>query len=103
MCLLQSLANLSSQAFTEVTLQMSQSKVPTISFVLPLYHKMEQHLMTVATSAVSYKIQHAAETGLAKLRKYSIPAKLHHSYIVGTSTLVYSYIDVKVALYRVRT
>ncbi len=90
-CLLQSLANLSSQPFTEVTLQMSQSKVPTISFILPLYHKMEQHLMAVVTSsAVSYKIQHAAETGLAKLRKYSIPAKLHHSYIVGTSTLVYS-------------
>lgn len=90
-CLLQSLANLLSQSFTEVTLQMLQSKVPTISFILPLYHKMEQHLMVVATSsAVSYKIQHAAEIGLAKLRKYSIPAKLHHSYIVGTSTLVYS-------------
>jgi hypothetical protein len=75
-----------SQPFTEVTLQMSQSKVPTLSFVLPLYHKMEQHLTAVATSlTVSYRIQHAAERGLAKLKKYSIPAKLHHSYIVATS------------------
>ena len=75
-----------SQPFTEVTLQMSQSKIPTIPFVLPLYHKMEQHL--IATSASwdkSFKIQHAAEKGLEKLRKYSIPAKLHHSYIIGTS------------------
>ena len=64
---------------------MSHSKVPTIPFVLPLYHKMEKHLKVVSTSCEhSYKTQHAAEQGLAKLRKYAIPAKLRHSYIVGT-------------------
>ena len=64
---------------------MSHSKVPTIPFVLPLYHKMEKHLKVVSTSwENSYKIQNAAEQGLAKLRKYAIPVKLHHSYIVGT-------------------
>ena len=46
---------------------------------------MEKHLEVVLTSwEHSYKIQNAAEQGLAKLRKYAIPAKLHHSYIVGT-------------------
>ncbi len=51
---------------------------------------MEQHLMGVVTSsALSFKIQHAAEKGLAKLRKYSVPAKLHHAYIVGTGTFLY--------------
>lgn len=64
---------------------MSQSKIPTIPFVLPLYHKMEHHLIAISTSHDrSYKIRHAAEMGFAKLRKYSIPAKLHHSYIIGT-------------------
>jgi len=64
---------------------MSQGKVPTIPFVLPLYQKMEKHLKAVLVFWThSFKIQHATEQGLAKLRKYSIPAKLHHSYIVGT-------------------
>jgi hypothetical protein len=64
---------------------MSQGKVPTILFVLPLYQKMEKHLKAVSVSWThSFKIQCAAKQGLAKLRKYSIPAKLHHSYIVGT-------------------
>ena len=46
--------------------------------------------MEVATSsALSFKIQHAAEKGLAKLRKYSVPAKLHHAYVVGTGTFLY--------------
>ena len=30
-------------------------------------------------------MQEAAKQGLAKLKKYSTPAKLHHSYILGTS------------------
>ncbi|KAF8232856.1 hypothetical protein L208DRAFT_1269854 [Tricholoma matsutake] len=29
-------------------------------------------------------VQHAVNKGLDKLRKYSVPAKLHHSYIIGT-------------------
>jgi hypothetical protein len=70
---------------------MSQSKVPTIPFVLPLYHKMEQHLVAIATSwDRSCKVQEAAEQGLAKLRKYSIPAKAHHSYVIGTSESIIS-------------
>ncbi|KAF8632686.1 hypothetical protein AX15_001739 [Amanita polypyramis BW_CC] len=73
------------EPFTKVTLQMSQSKIPTIPFILPLYHKMEQHLVTVSASwDMSFKIQHAAKHGLEKLRKYTIPAKLHHSYIIRT-------------------
>ena len=69
----------------EVTLQMSHSKVPTIPFVLPLYQKMEHHLKAVSFSLEhSFKVQHAAEKGLEKLRKYSAPAKLHHTYILGT-------------------
>ena len=67
---------------------MSQNKVPTIPFVLPLYHKMEQHLEAVSIDpgpGVTFKVQHAVDKGLEKLRKYSIPAKLHHSYILGTS------------------
>ena len=59
---------------------------------------MEQHLLEVAkSSASSFKIRCAAERGLAKLRKYSIPAKLHHSYIVGTSKLL-QLLDHKVSL-----
>jgi hypothetical protein len=83
------------QPFTEVTLQMSHSNVPTIPFVLPLYQKMEKHLEAVLISLEhSLKIQYAAEQGLAKLRKYSAPAKLHHSYILGTSKLCLS-LDLK--------
>jgi hypothetical protein len=64
---------------------MSHGDVPTIPFILPLYQKMEKHLEADATSLEnSFKVQHAAEQGLAKLRKYLIPAKLHHSYILGT-------------------
>lgn len=64
---------------------MSHGDVPTIPFVLPLYQKMEKHLEAVAVSLEhSFKIQHAAEKGLVKLRKYSTPAKQHHSYILGT-------------------
>jgi hypothetical protein len=78
------------QPFTEVTLQMSQSKVPTIPFMLPLYQKMEKHLEAVSISwEHSFKIQHAARQGLTKLKKYSTPAKLHHSYILGTGKLCY--------------
>ena len=66
---------------------MSQNKVLTIPFVLPLYHKMEQHLKAISTDpGVTFKVQHAVNKGLEKLRKYSIPAKVHHSYILGTST-----------------
>jgi hypothetical protein len=73
------------QPFTEVTLQMLHSKVPTIPFVLPLYQKREKHLEAVSISwEHSFKIRRAAGQGLAKLRKYSTPAKLHHSYILGT-------------------
>jgi len=72
------------QPFLEVTLQMSHNKIPTIPFVLPVYHKMEKHLEAVSTSwEHSFKIQHASEQGLAKLRKYFIPAKLHHSIFWG--------------------
>jgi hypothetical protein len=46
---------------------------------------MECHLEVVSISLEhSFKVQHAAEQGLAKLRKYSVPAKLHHTYILGT-------------------
>ena len=38
------------QQFTEVTLQMSHSKVPMIPFVLPLYQKMEKHLEAFSLS-----------------------------------------------------
>jgi hypothetical protein len=49
---------------------------------------MEQHLIAVSASQdKSFKIQHAAKEGLEKLRKYSVPVKLHHSYIIGTSEL----------------
>jgi hypothetical protein len=69
---------------------MLHSKVPTILFVLPLYQKMEKHLKVVLTSWEHlYKIWLAAEQGLAKLRKYTIPAKLHHSYIVRTGKSLY--------------
>lgn len=55
---------------------------------------MEQHLVTASASwDKSLKIRHAAEEGLEKLRKYSIPAKLHHSYITGTSKSLPSIID----------
>jgi hypothetical protein len=72
---------------------MLHGKVPTIPFVLPLYHKMEKHLKEVSVSlSHSYAVQRAAEQGLSKLKKYSIPARLHHSYVIGTSKLhVYSY------------
>ena len=74
------------QPFTEVTLQMSQSNIPTLPFVLPLYHKMEQHLVSISTSNdKSWKVQHASEVGLKKLRKYSVPAMAHHTYVIGTS------------------
>jgi len=47
---------------------------------------MEQHLEAVLTnSGVMFMVQHAVNKGLDKLRKYSVPAKLHHSYIIGTS------------------
>jgi len=49
---------------------------------------MEKHLKAVSSSwEHSLKIQDAAEQGLMKLRKYSTPAKLHHSYILGTGKL----------------
>lgn len=64
---------------------MSNSKVPTISFVLPLYHKMEKHLEAVASfMESSFNIRNAAECGLEKLKKHSGPAKTHHSYVIGT-------------------
>ena len=33
----------------------------------------------------SWRVQHASEVGLKKLRKYSVPAMAHHTYVVGTS------------------
>jgi len=81
------------QPFTKVTLQMSHNTVPTIPFVLPLYQKMDKHLEAVSISwKHSFKIQEAARQGLAKLRKYSTPAKLHHSYILGTGKFSSYYI-----------
>ena len=66
---------------------MSQNKVLTIPFVLPLYHKMERHFEAISTDpSVTFKVQHAINEGLKKLRNYSVPAKVYHSYIVGTST-----------------
>ncbi|KAF8238033.1 hypothetical protein L208DRAFT_1375355 [Tricholoma matsutake] len=56
-----------------------------ILFVLPLYQKMEKHLEVVSISwEHSFKMQHAVGQGLTKLRKYSTPEKLHHSYILWT-------------------
>jgi len=50
---------------------------------------MEHHLKAVSTNpGVTFKVQHAIDKGLDKLRKYSVPAKLHHSYIIGTSTFL---------------
>lgn len=78
---------------------MSHSKVPMILFVLPLYHKMEKHHEVVSTSwEHSYKIQHTAEQGLAKLRKYSIPVKLHHLYILGTGKSLHHLLNLKCEL-----
>jgi hypothetical protein len=69
---------------------MSQNKVPTIPFVLPLYHKMEKHLEAISTDlGVTFKVQYAVEKGLEKLRKYSVPAKVHYSYILATGMFLY--------------
>ena len=47
---------------------------------------MEQHLEAISTDpSVTFKVQHAVDEGLKKLRKYSVPVKVHHSYIMGTS------------------
>ena len=36
------------QPFKEVTLQMSHNKIPTLPFVLPLYHKLKKNLEAVS-------------------------------------------------------
>ncbi len=47
---------------------------------------MEKHLEAISNSLESsFTAINAAEHGLEKLRKYSIPAKKHHHYIIGTS------------------
>ena len=59
---------------------------------------MEKHLeANTILLEHSFKIQHAVEQGLAKLRKYSIPAKLHHSYILGTGKSCY-FLNIKCRL-----
>ena len=65
---------------------MSQNKVPTIPFILPLYQKMETHLEAILTAPdTTFKVQHAVDEGLKKNWKYSVPAMEHHPYILGTS------------------
>lgn len=50
---------------------------------------MERHLEAVSMDpGVPFKVRCAVDKGLEKLRKYSIPAKAHHSYILGTSTFL---------------
>ena len=68
---------------------MLHSKTLTISFVLPFYLKMWQHLQAVVEStSYSFLLQSAAEKGLAKLEKYFLLAKGHHAYILGTGMTI---------------
>ncbi|KAF8888703.1 hypothetical protein CPB84DRAFT_1684105 [Gymnopilus junonius] len=86
---LSQLINIFHQVFTEVTLQMSHASTPTISFVLPLYRLMENHLLKVSQDSgpdgLPRNVRAAANRALDKLYKYKSQADDHHYYKLGTS------------------
>lgn len=74
----------------EVTLELSKTGTPNISFVLPLYLKMQSHLETIVNDVeLTFGLSHAAQKGLDKLNKYYTIAQDHHAYVVGTSGLTF--------------
>jgi len=64
---------------------MSQASQPTISFVLPMYEKMDRHLLRVSTSEkYSGLLSRAADAGREKLLKYKEIAVNNQFYTIAT-------------------
>jgi hypothetical protein len=70
--------------FNEATLKVSASKTPTISYVLPLFHGLEQHLLQTKRTTTNLHIRHACTAALAKLVKYKEKADRNWKLILGT-------------------
>jgi hypothetical protein len=64
---------------------MSQSKQPTIPYVLPVYETLHAHLSSViAERKVHIRIRQGARPALEKLQKYREKALDNHYYKLGT-------------------
>jgi hypothetical protein len=71
---------------------MSHASQPSIPFVLPLYEKMDRHLLDATrNSALPYIIRSAAISGREKLLKYKGFAVTNQFYVIGTSKYIYLY------------
>jgi hypothetical protein len=78
---------------------MSQESQPTIPLVLPMYEKMERHLLQVSTNdKYRGQLQRAVRAGHEKLQKYKAFADKNQFYTISTGVLTFlgaseSYID----------
>ncbi|KAF8202641.1 hypothetical protein K438DRAFT_1716386, partial [Mycena galopus ATCC 62051] len=71
--------------FTNVTLQMSKSKTPTLPWVLPMYEQMLQHLTKTSEDAgLPAALRLAAGAGLVKLKHYYNKAQNCQFYVIAT-------------------
>ncbi|KAJ7348431.1 hypothetical protein DFH08DRAFT_698294 [Mycena albidolilacea] len=82
--MLEKLGNILTE-FTNVTLQMSKSKTPTLPWVLPMYEQMLQHLTKASEDAgLPSALQLAAGAGLVKLKHYYNKAQNCQFYVIAT-------------------
>lgn len=64
---------------------MSRSKQPTIPFVLPLYEKMNMHILTTVNNKNAHlKIRQSARSAQEKLLKYKVKADTNQFYTIAT-------------------
>jgi hypothetical protein len=67
---------------------MSRSSQPTIPFVLPLYEKMNAHILTAINNKNNHlKIRQGARSAQEKLLKYKGKAETNQFYTIATGTL----------------
>ncbi|KAF4612503.1 hypothetical protein D9613_012755 [Agrocybe pediades] len=73
------------EVFTKATLKMSQSSVPTIPYVLPIYESMRSRFnQLLSNPKAPLRIRLAAKPALAKLEKYRAKATENQFYKLGT-------------------
>lgn len=73
------------EVFTQVTLQMSHSKTPTLPWVLPMYEHMDRHLKKhIADDSQLPLLRVAAVAGMQKLNKYHTMARDCQYNVIAT-------------------
>lgn len=75
------------EKFNTMTLEMSQASTPTLSWTLPFYTSLEEHLTDMLKTPVSKQVKAGIQAGFGLLQKYHRYVKNNQYAIIATRML----------------